>query len=1605
MNHIYRSIWNDALGTWVAVSEIAQGSGKRSSNRRKLMVTSLLVCTTSAWALPTGEQLMAGQASVSVPTANQMQIQQTSQKAILNWQGFSIAPNEAVNIQQPNARAALLNRVVGQDASQIQGQLNANGQVYLTNPNGVIFGKTAQVDVGGLIATTHNISNADFMHGNNHFTQNSAKGSVENHGTINTHEGGVVALIGESVTNTGTIDTPKGSTVLAAGKTVDLDFKCDGLVEVKVSEAALNAQITNKGAIQADGGRVILTAKAAGQLIDTVINQEGIIRAQGLAEHNGEIVLEAGYVAQTGTLDVSGKNGGKVDINARSILDAGKTNADGTNGQGGKISLLASDAIIQTATADTHANGKTGGGEIRLEAADSVYSSGKLSATGEKGGNIDVVSSNSVVLAAAAVDASGIEKGGLIRIGGDFHGAKTKLSSSAKTTTVNGATKLKADGGDGKVVVWSDEKTDYYGSISANKKGNIEVSSKGTLTYAGSADAGMGGELLLDPKNIIISSKGGAASYALIDPHLAADNQFGLHTALLGTTVNGVFTDNGNVAVSSPFDDFAASNAGAVYLFNTTTGSLLAALTGSHVSDNVGLNGITALNNGNYVVSSINWDNGIISDAGAATWGNGTTGISGIVNSANSLTGSTANDNVSNRGITALTNGNYVVASTNWDNNIIVDAGAATWGNGTTGTSGLVNAANSLVGSTTQDAVSSSGITALSNGNYVVGSNQWSLNSGSVFSGVGAATWGNGNGGTVGAINSANSLTGSIPGDFVADSITALNNGNYVVSSSNWSGARGAATWGNGNGGTVGIVSDGNSLVGSSSNDRVGSSDFGSSITALSNGNYVVVSSRWNNIFSSATLAGAATWGNGNTGITGFINSANSLIGSQFNDRVGNDGVTALTNGNYVVRSAGWNDGTLTALGAATWGNGATGISGIVSSANSLVGTNSFDWVSRSGVIALNNGNYVVGSNQWNNNRGAATWGNGLTGITGTINIANSLTGSSINDFVGGNDNIAGNGITALANGNYVVSSSVWNNGSLPGAGAVTWGNGLTGVTGLVSSSNSLVGSQANDNVGSNGIAALSNGNYVISSPNWNNGLIVNAGAATWGNGTTAISGTISSTNSLIGTTAGDFVSGNQINSDSFDTAVISFSSINGITALPDGNYVVNSVRWNNGTIANAGASTWGNGFTGSHGIVSTINSLTGSASFDWNNLHVIGMANGNYVLSSSVWDNNGLVDAGQVRIGTPGNIFFANGLGQTMTFHPANLADTLASGTNVILQASNDITLEAGTDILVSGNNGGSLTMQAGRNIILNSSIFTANGDFTAIAGDPAALPFDRDSGIPLITLGTGATINAGNGKVILAAIGGNFINNTGSTAPITASQWLIYSTDPTLNSRNGMPADFKHYAQPYTGSTPDYASIGNWFLYSITPVLTVMPLQTTIGDAISSGFSFTLAGFIDGDTTDTAGISGSAIFGINNFINKPGRYDVSYLTGLFSSLGYLFVDNTQSVDELIVEPETIVKPEKTIPEIIVEPEAIPEIIVESSPILTRVANLINQNLLLSQISSLQQSVVFLPVVTQDLDQDTDLLDIENEGIKLPAKLHKIISLFVCPTGLKNVP
>ena len=311
-----------------------------------------------------------------------------------------------------------------------------------------------------------------------------------------------------------------------------------------------------------------------------------------------------------------------------------------------------------------------------------------------------------------------------------------------------------------------------------------------------------------------------------------------------------------------------------------------------------------------------------------------------------------------------------------------------------------------------------------------------------------------------------------------------LTNGNYVIEDSGFDlpGATDVGAVYLYDGATNQVISR---LTGSHTNDQVGSGN----TFEVGSSNIVVTSPSWTN--GAIQSAGAATWIDGTTGLAGQVSAANSIVGSSTDDAVGFNGVEVLTNGNFLVKSAGWRNLAADNAGAVTFGTGAGGVVGVVSAANSLVGTTQNDQVG--GVRALNNGNYVVNSPGWGaNNLGAATWGNGATGTFGPVTAANSLVGATTNDGV------SSNGVTALAGGNYVVVSASWSNTApvAASAGAVTWGNGTSGTFGVVSVANSLVGTTAQDIVGSHGAIALTGGAYVVASQLWGP---TDFGAATWG--------------------------------------------------------------------------------------------------------------------------------------------------------------------------------------------------------------------------------------------------------------------------------------------------------------------------------------------------------------------------------------------------------------------------------------------------------------------------------------------------------------------------
>ena len=325
MNRIYRSICNLRTGTFIAVSENARSAGKKSSlcntmsnssvdfALKTLAVSLLVICGTSlAYAQPVGGVVSAGNANISTLPGN-MTIQQNSQNVAINWQSFNINRGESVNFVQPNSSSIALNRVLGSDVSSIMGNLSANGKVFLINPNGVLFGKTASVNVGGLVASTLNISDADFM-ANNYKFSGKETGTVLNQGSINTTDGGYVALLGANVSNQGVIAAKLGTVALAAGKAMTLDVAGDKLLNIVVNQDVVNALVENGGLIQANGGQVLMTTQTAGSLLANAVNNTGVIQAQTIQNVKGTIKLLAGMqngsTLVAGTIDASAPTGG-----------------------------------------------------------------------------------------------------------------------------------------------------------------------------------------------------------------------------------------------------------------------------------------------------------------------------------------------------------------------------------------------------------------------------------------------------------------------------------------------------------------------------------------------------------------------------------------------------------------------------------------------------------------------------------------------------------------------------------------------------------------------------------------------------------------------------------------------------------------------------------------------------------------------------------------------------------------------------------------------------------------------------------------------------------------------------------------------------------------------------------------------------------------------------------------------------------------------------------------------------------------------------------------------------------------------------------------------
>jgi len=414
--------------------------------RARLALLPVALAPLLSLANPAGGMVTAGQATISaIPSLTT--IQQHSASAVIDWQQFGIAQGESVHFMQPSASAAVLNRVIGGNPSEILGNLSANGRVFLVNPQGVMFGQGSRLDVGGLVASTLDISNEDFQSGRYVFTGEQTPGAVTNEGMLTARDGGFIVLAGGNVRNGGLIQTRLGNLVLASGSGLTLDINDTGLVSYHIDTAALAdaAGVSNTGELLADGGRVFMSAQLAQGLAATAVNNTGLVRATRISEQNGVIVLEGrgGNTINSGTLDAS-----SADV------------------AGGTVNVLGdADVLINGGTID--ASGATGGGVIRIGG-------------GWQGGEGLVAAQRTYVAPDAMVHADATEQGqgGSIAVWSEAHTVTSGLLSARGAGTGQG--------------------------------GAVETSAQGYLVVSNAPDirggllGGRGGSWLIDPNNLDI---------------------------------------------------------------------------------------------------------------------------------------------------------------------------------------------------------------------------------------------------------------------------------------------------------------------------------------------------------------------------------------------------------------------------------------------------------------------------------------------------------------------------------------------------------------------------------------------------------------------------------------------------------------------------------------------------------------------------------------------------------------------------------------------------------------------------------------------------------------------------------------------------------------------------------------------------------------------------------------------------------------------------------------------------------------------------------------------------------------------------------------------
>ncbi|MCP5284880.1 MAG: filamentous hemagglutinin N-terminal domain-containing protein [Burkholderiaceae bacterium] len=409
-----------------------------------------------AGALPQGGQVRVGSGSIS-QAGNLLLITQQSGRLGIDWSSFDIGRDATVRFSQPGRDSVALNRITGHSGSRIFGQLEANGQVFLSNPYGVLFAPGSKVDVGGLVATTLDLSQADFAAGTLRFSGD-GDGSVVNEGDLSAEAGGYLALLAPTVDNRGSLTVAAGSVVLASGRTATVSISGHGLISAAVDAGAAGA-VLNSGTIQADGGSVRLTAASAEALAQSLVNNTGLVRADALENRSGEIWITGDRVESSGTLQARGAgriDGGHITLQggmaSGALVLSGQIDATAEGGRGGRVDTSAAQVHIAAGTQVNTLSLAGNHGSWRIDPTDFTVAAGSGPDTGSSIGALTLASNLGLGNVELATAPGGSEPGDIFVNADVSWSASTVLTLTAARHVLVNANVTATGGGAGLAV-------------------------------------------------------------------------------------------------------------------------------------------------------------------------------------------------------------------------------------------------------------------------------------------------------------------------------------------------------------------------------------------------------------------------------------------------------------------------------------------------------------------------------------------------------------------------------------------------------------------------------------------------------------------------------------------------------------------------------------------------------------------------------------------------------------------------------------------------------------------------------------------------------------------------------------------------------------------------------------------------------------------------------------------------------------------------------------------------------------------------------------------------------------------------------------------------